>query len=374
MRDFLFEDIPYLRRMREEHDAFTACMRDRGVEIVYVEDLLADLLRDEAVRRKLVTDACRNAPTPGLAEELANPQHWTAEALTEALFAGVTVGEFRERTGRAPEDAGNDDDLLLPPIPNAYFSRDPAVVVRGAAICCKMHHEARVRESQIIRTVLEKHPEFKGNRITYGGTSEPTEDRPFTVEGGDVIMLSPRAVLIGASERTRREAIRKVAEKCFKFGDVERVYEVPIPSERSFMHLDTVFTVLDRGVVLWFSPVMAAVRIAHRYERTDAGGARRCPEERSFVDVLRAEFDRDVTVIETAGGSKHYGTREQRMDGTNAFAIAPHVVIMYERNERTAKALRAKGVECITVRGSELVRGLGGPRCMTMPLRRAGGT
>lgn len=371
MREYLFEDTPYLKRMREEHDAFTARMRERGVEVVYIEDLLTDVFRDDGIRQKLVSDVCRSSPVSGLAEELSDTAHWSAEELTEVMFAGVTVAEFRDRAGYVPDNCGGEEDLLLPPVPNAYFSRDPAVVVRGAAICCKMHYEPRVRETQIIRTVLEKHSEFKGNRITYGGTSEPTEDRPFTIEGGDVIILSPKAVLIGASERTRRETIRKLAEKCFRFGDVERVYEVPIPSERSYMHLDTVFTVLDRGVVLWYAPVMAQANIANRYERTETGTARRMAEDRSFTDVLKAEFDCDVTIIETAGGSKHHGSREQRMDGTNSFAIAPHVVIMYERNERTAKALQAKGVECITIPGSELVRGLGGPRCMTMPLRRA---
>ena len=371
MRTFLFEDTPYLRRMREEHDAFTARMRERGVEVVYVEDMLADILRNAAVRRRLVNEVCIGSTVPGLADELNDTKHWSTEALTEVMFAGLSIAEFQEITGQPATQSGGDDDLLLPPIPNAYFSRDPAVVVRNTAISCKMHYEPRIRETQIVRAVLENHPEFAGNGIVYGGTKDPSEDRPLTIEGGDVIILSPNAVLIGESERTRHETIVKLAEKCSRAGTVQRIYEVPIPAARSYMHLDTVFTVLDRGVVLWFAPVMAKLKQLKRHECDGSGGVRCVVEDRPFSDVLKAEFDCDLTIIETAGGSKHHGSREQRMDGTNAFAIGPRVAVMYERNERTAKALRAKGVEVLTIVGSELVRGLGGPRCMTMPLRRA---
>jgi arginine deiminase len=251
--------------------------------------------------------------------------------------------------------------------------RDPAVVVRDAAVSCKMHYRERVRESVLVRAVLENHPEFRDNAITYGGSAEPTEDRPHTIEGGDVIILSPDAVLVGASERTRSETIELLADKCFRVGHVRRVYEVPIPAERSFMHLDTVFTVIDRGMVLWYAPVMERIPYIHRYERVDESGGktvRRFPEDRSLPDILRAEFESDLTIIDTAGGHSHFGKREQRNDATNALAIAPRVAITYERNERTIRALEDHGVTCIGIDDSELVRGLGGPRCMTMPLRR----
>ena len=136
------------------------------------------------------------------------------------------------------------------------------------------------------------------------------------------------------------------------------------------MHLDTVFTVVDRGKVLWYPQVMDRIHYIHRYEPGTNGGATRISEERGFLDVLRDEFGTDVTVINTAGGSKHFSTREQRMDGANALAIAPGVVITYQRNEHTMRALEDAGVRCVSIDGAELVRGLGGPRCMTMPLRR----
>ena len=246
------------------------------------------------------------------------------------------------------------------------------MVVNRTAISSKMHYRERIRETLLTRAVLENHDDFKDNKIVYGGTDEPTEDRPYTIEGGDVIVLSPDAVVIGASERTRSETIEKLAGKCFQEGSVKRVYEIPIPTERAFMHLDTVFTVLDRGTVLWYPKVMDSIRYVYRCEPDEAGenGVRRVKETRTFPEILRDEFDTELTVINTAGGSKEFAPREQRTDGTNALAIAPRVVITYERNERTTRALEQNGITCLVIDDSELVRGLGGPRCMSMPLRR----
>lgn len=373
MRQFLFEDIPYLRRMQDEHDAFVAKLREQEIDVVYLEDLLLDIVTDARGRSDLMDRVCRFENVPAIADDLASLRYWDAQGVVDLLFAGLTAAEYRDATGRRVAASGT-DSYLLPPIPNAYFSRDPAVVVRDAAISCKMHYTQRVRETLLVRAVLENHPAFRGNVIAYGGSAEPTEDRPYTIEGGDVIILSHDAVLIGASERTRSETIELLAGNCFRHGHVRRVYEIPIPTERAFMHLDTVFTVIDRGMVLWYGNVMADIRYLHRYEPADAGeqpGARREPENRSLLEVLRDEFDAEVTAIPTAGGSAHFAPREQRSDGANALAIAPRVVVTYERNERTTAALESHGVTCIGIDDSELVRGLGGPRCMTMPLRRS---
>lgn len=372
MHQFLFEDTPFLRRMQDEHDAFAQVMRDHGITVIHLDDLLLDILADDKVRSALIDSVCRTAAVPALMENLADRAKFSDHDLADVLIAGLTVGEHRKVVGDRVAAGGTEFDFVLPPIPNMYFTRDPAVVVRDAAISCKMHYRQRVRESVLVRAVLEHHPEFRDNVITYGGTAKPLEDRPFTIEGGDVIILSEEAVLVGASERTRSETIEKLAGKCVQRGRIKRVYEIPIPTERNFMHLDTVFTVIDRGMVLWYPPVMADLKYIHRYEAEEAGGTtvRRVRETRSLVDLLADEFGCAVTVIDTAGGQGHYAKREQRADGTNAFAIAPRVAIAYERNERTIAALEAHGVTCIGIDDSELVRGLGGPRCMTMPLRR----
>jgi len=373
MRRFLFEDVPYLRRMQDEHDAFVQTMRDHGVEVVYLGDLLLDIMRMEDVRSELITSICQTAMMPAIANDLSSLKHWDEAKLVEILFAGITAEEYNDATEKRLSISNQDEHFLLPPVPNAYFSRDPAVVVRDAAISSKMHYRERVRETKLVRAVLEHHPEFRHNNITYGGTDEPTEDRPYTIEGGDVIIISPEAVLVGASERTRSETIELLADKCFQVGHVKRLYEIPIPVERAFMHLDTIFTVVDRGTILWFSSVMAHMQYVHRYEsiETNQGiSARRVPEQRNFLEILKDEFGMDITTIDTAGGSKQFASREQRADATNALAIAPRTVITYDRNERTIAELEAHGVTCIGIDDSELVRGLGGPRCMTMPLRR----
>lgn len=368
---FLFGDIPYLRRMQDEHDAFVATMRDNGIAVYYLRDMLLDVLKDAGSRDGLIREACQADLVPAVTDDLSSMKYWDAEALADILFAGLTAGEYRAATGRRPAEAVSDDEFLLTPVPNAYFTRDPAVVVRDAAISSKMHYRQRIRESLNTRAVLEHHPEFRGNPITYGGTSEPTEDRPYTIEGGDVIVLSPDAVLIGDSERTRSETIELLATRCFRVGRVQRVFEVAIPRRQAFMHLDTVMTVIDRGVVTWYGEVMDRVPFIHRYEPDADGRARRFQERRSLPEILRDEFQSELTIIPTAGGTTHFASREQRADGTNTLAIAPRVVITYERNERTNAALAEHGVRWIGIDDSELVRGLGGPRCMTMPLRRA---
>jgi arginine deiminase len=373
IRAFLFEDVPYLRRIQDEHDEFVGRLREHGIQVIYLGSCLADILQDPVVRQSLVGEVCITENVPAMIPELASPDRWEARELCDLLFAGITSAEFTLRTGRRlAAGNGGEDDFLLPPIPNAYFSRDPAVIVRDAAISSKMHFRQRVRETLLIRAILEEHPEFRDNPITYGGSDEPTEDRPYTIEGGDVIVLSAEAVLIGASERTRSETIERLASKCFRFGRVQRVYEIPVPTERAFMHLDTVFTVLDRGKVLWYPEVVEKIRYLHRFELDPAKEAAvRVPEQRSFAEVLRDEFGTDLTIIRTAGGRRPHAAKEQRMDGANVLAIGPSLVVTYERNEYTTRELEAHGVQCVRIRDSELVRGLGGPRCMTMPLRRS---
>ncbi|CAG0973942.1 partial Arginine deiminase, partial [Gammaproteobacteria bacterium] len=268
---------------------------------------------------------------------------------------------------------------ILHPVPNAYFTRDPAVVVGDRVIVCKPHFEARYRESLIIRTILQRHPHFGLSPDHFVFGLSPSDDRPFTVEGGDILVLSQQAVAIGSSQRTRSSTIQLLAKRLFARGLALRVYEIPIPAERTYMHLDTVFTVVAKGIVVAYPDVMRAIRGVIRYEPIHVPGegvsAQPSEDERPFFRILGDEFGMDeVTICETGGNEPHkYASREQRADGTNMFAIAPKVVVSYDRSEHTNEALEELGVEVLRITGSELVRGLGGPRCMTMPLRRSSG-
>ncbi|NOX57861.1 MAG: arginine deiminase [Planctomycetes bacterium] len=372
MSEYLFEDIPYLRRMQDEHDAFCETMRNQGIQVLYLATLLAETLENQPnVRRKLIETICAAENVPAIAPELLDESQVSTDALMGALFRGLTVQEYRDLTGKPFPQTSSKEGMLFGPTPNAYFTRDPAVVVRESVISCKMHYVRRLRETIITRSIFEHHPEFAGHEITYGGSDSPTEDRPFTIEGGDIIILNEEAVLVGASERTRSETIEVLAQKAIDVGGVQRFYEIPIPTERLFMHLDTVFTIVDHATVVWYPGVMENLKRITLYTRSPSGEITRKSESRNLHRILSDEFGKEVRIIETAGGDEHYASREQRTDGTNVFAIGPRRVIGYDRNERTLAALADAGIECFNIQGSELVRGLGGPRCMTMPLRRS---
>ncbi len=371
MVEYLFEDIPYLRRMQEEHDAFCETMRNQGIDVIYLEHMLSDVLNSNPeAKRRLIETVCTAENVPAIAPDLLDENRFPNDVLQQILFSGLTVQEYQELAGKRIPQTSPNGGVLFGPTPNAYFTRDPAVVVRESVISCKMHYVRRLRETIITRAIFEHHPKFAGHKITFGGSNSPTEDRPFTIEGGDIIVLNEEAVLVGASERTRSETIEVLAQKAFDVGKVRRYYEIPIPTERLFMHLDTVFTIVDYATVVWYPGVMEGISEIMRFESGAPGEVIRKAEPRNLHQILSDEFGQEVKIIETAGGDEHYASREQRTDGTNVFAVGPRKVIGYDRNERTIAALNEAGIECLNIQGSELVRGLGGPRCMTMPLRR----
>ena len=371
MKRFLFEDIPFLAGMQEEHDEFCGDMQDNDIRVLYLENLLLDLFNQQPLTKaKVIEQVCTTEQCPAIMPDLLDEKLFPNEGLVRILFAGITNPEYYEITARPPMSGASKTTFILPPIPNAYFSRDPAVVIGRCVVCCKMHYIERVRETILVRAVLENHPEFAGHTVAYGGSQNPTEDRPFTIEGGDVIVLNEEAVLIGVSERTRSETIKVFARKAFSARHAKRCYEIPIPTERTFMHLDTVFTIVDRGVVVWYPGVMERVENIEHFMWDPAGVVVRKTETRSLTQILSDEFGKEIKIIRTGGGDDHYASREQRTDGTNILAIAPGVACTYRRNAKTIQAMQKAGIQTIEIGGSELVRGLGGPRCMTMPLSR----
>ncbi|EIM76393.1 amidinotransferase [Nitritalea halalkaliphila LW7] len=265
-----------------------------------------------------------------------------------------------------------DSAFILPPSPNLYFQRDPIALTPGGVIFSSMKMEGRQREADLLRSIFERHPLFKDavHPLFPAAGQNPVP----SIEGGDVIVLSKEAVAIGNSERTDAKAIYQVAKALLAEGTVQRVYEVHLPEKRQYMHLDTVFTILDENLVLTYPDALNAVLQTSLYtlksQEGDKVHIKREVLKESLLTVLEREIPH-LDIIHTGNGNPEYAMREQWFDGANVFAIGARRVISYNRNKHTNRALRNVGVEVLEIPSSELSRGLGGPRCMTMPLSRA---
>lgn len=369
--ELLFEDVPYLEVMQKEHDEFTALIRQAaGAEVLRLHDLLVDVLLDEQILIDLFRHEFTYHQLDHRAEEIIH--RYSTSECARILVAGLKVKELKRKYSCPELSKLGENDYLIQPSPNQYFMRDPAAVVQTGVINSSMKYSSRQRESNLMRIIFENHSKFKNNyhRIypENGGLEAPS------IEGGDVIVLSETALAIGNSERTDRKAIAEVARKVMQEGNVQRVYEVDLPPKRNFMHLDTVFTIIDENLVVTYPDAMDSIlrtSIWHA-DGEDENGNLQLKEERvneSIISILKKEIPY-LEVIETGAGHPDFASREQWYDGANVFAVGPRRVISYNRNKFTNNALREAGVEVLEIPSSELSRGLGGPRCMTMPVDR----
>jgi arginine deiminase len=367
----LFEDVPYLEAMQKEHDYFTDLIKQTtGAQVYRLHELLIQVLSNRPVLERILFDTLKSSHMEHLVDDILD-RFSTAECAT-ALTAGVKVHEIKKKIPNVKVKELMDFAFVIPPSPNLYFQRDPIALTPGGIIFSSMKMEGRQREADLLRTVFENHVDFKDhiNRIY------PIDghESPASIEGGDVIVLSKKAVAIGNSERTDEKAIYHVAKALLAEGTVERVYEVHLPKRRQYMHLDTVFTILDENLVLTYPDALNAVLQTSLYTlkeiKDDKVHIKRQVLNESLLTVLEKEIPH-LEILSTANGNPDYAMREQWFDGANVFAIGPRRVISYNRNIHTNRALRNMGVEVLEIHSSELSRGLGGPRCMTMPLSRA---
>ena len=365
----LFDDIPYLKLAQEEHDRFCQVLRDCGAEVVYLEDLTAEALSDPAVKRQFVLDYIRDAGIHGEKRTGMIADYFLAMStrnMVLQMMAGVRKADIRGYGRKNLTDyLGDYYPFVVDPMPNLYFTRDPFACVGDGVSIHRMYAHTRDRETLFARYIFRHHPEYGRVPLLY----EPEDEH--TLAGGAILVLSPKVAAGGISQRTHPVAIELLAKRLLQEENgFEQVLAIDIPKARSFMHLDTVFTMVDRDKFTVHPNIREELRL-FVLERGEHGRLSITEEHGRLEDVLREHLDLDrVTLIPCGGDSPIDAAREQWNDGSNTFAVAPGKVVVYDRNHTTNRLLADHGIQVLPIPSSELSRGRGGPRCMTMPLRR----
>ncbi len=382
--ELLFDDVLWVERAEWEHDQFTQVMRERGVEVFYVQDLLIQALEASPDAQRLVIEQVATEYTVGwaLVDEIREflwnlPPADLARHLIGGLTAGETDLDWMQFSRISLHAAGLDDlnSFLLPPLPNTLFTRDSSCWIFNGVSVNPMYWPARRRETLNMYVIYKFHPMFKeaGFPFWYPNATDGEFNMQnlgrSSLEGGDVMPIGLGTVLIGMSERTQGSMIEQIADALFTAGSADRVIACKMTRDRSHMHLDTVFTLLDRDKVTLFPSVVDQIRAISLRPGKKPGDFSVTVEPDFLSAVADALHVKQLKIVET-GGDRYQMEREQWDDANNTIALEPGVVMSYERNTYTISRMRAAGVEVIPIPGFELGKGRGGGHCMTCPILR----
>ncbi len=383
--DLLFDDVLWVERAQWEHDQFVARMRERDIEVLYVQTLLAEALTEsDADRRRLIELVASAAVVgPSLVEAVSNSlSGLPPDALARHLIGGLTVAEsgldLGQLKGTSLIGAAIDDDttFVLPPLPNSLFTRDSSCWIYGGVSINPMFWPARRREAYNMATIYRAHPMFRDAGFDFWYPELGEDDRfkiedfgRASLEGGDVEIIGRGTVAIGMSERTSGRMIEQIALALFAKGAAERVIAAVMSKDRAHMHLDTVFTLLDRDKATAYPQVVEGIQ-AISLRPGKRPGTLDVRHDKDFLSAVADALGIAKLNVVATGGDAYQQEREQWDDGNNVVALEPGVVVAYERNTFTISKMREAGVEVVTIEGFELGKGRGGGHCMTCPIVR----
>lgn len=371
LEDLLFDDIPFLAQAQQEHDFFAKVLVENGCEVVYLEDLAAETLQLSGCKEAFLDDYLQETKIQDQ-DVLNEVRDYFLSIKDERAFIDQTMAGLKKQDFSISKTASfsamreNDYPFIIDPMPNLYFTRDPFAIIGHSISLNRMFSETRRRETLYGQYIFKHHPQFAKPSVNFLYDRE----EPARIEGGDQLVLSQHVLAIGISQRTEVHSIEKIAENIFSMEpSFEHILAFDIGSERKFMHLDTVFTMIDKDKFTIHPEIEGELTL---FSITKQGQEIKVVEEKDTLDhILCRYLDLPaVELIRCGGDDITAAAREQWNDGSNTLAIAPGEVIVYDRNTITNQLLAEAGIKLHQIPGSELVRGRGGPRCMSMPFIR----
>lgn len=362
----LFDDIPWLKAAQEEHDLFVKALKNNGVKILYLVDLVNESILNEQILNEFIDEFLFESKIfdSKVLNKVKNYLlKFDTKAMISKMIAGISKDEIKGLKTISLKYRIDDYPFICDPMPNLYFARDPFSSILNGVTINKMHTNIRARETIFAKYIFKYHPNYKNITRFYD------RDLPSSIEGGDILVLNENVLAIGISERTEPDAIEHLSKTLFNKTSINTVIAINLPKLRHFMHLDTVLTQVDINTFVVHHDFLNKLNI---YVLTKDNEKIKISEKHQTIkSVFSKILKSPITMIPCGSNNKIASDREQWNDGANTLAISPGVVIAYERNPVTNNLLRAHGIKVIEIKSSELARGRGGPRCMSMPLKRS---